>query len=267
MPVPSAKTCQICSKPLTLHERFAGNICSDWHCRWRSLDAQLETHRRDAAAALGEISAESYPIAVVPFRTRPSVPVSEEERQELLSFLQGLLQEISSPGQVTHAVPPEPNIERSVEAKASNDDLASLLEKVCGVCAGFCCHHGAASHAFLDAATLLRFLAQHPGMGAGEAVAGFIRHIPAEHYKGSCAYHTKTGCKLPREMRARICNAYECRGLRDTRQHFATAGATRIFVVVRHDNRIMHSAFVDASATRPCADANKTGVPEPGEAV
>lgn len=55
----------------------------------------------------------------------------------------------------------------------------------------------------LDEAILLRYLARHAGIGAGEAVAGFIRHIPVEHYKDSCAYHTKTGRNLPRELRGR----------------------------------------------------------------
>jgi hypothetical protein len=246
MPIPSPTTCRICSKPLTLHERFAGDICSDWRCRWRNLDAQLETHRSDAAEAVGEKSAESFPITVVPFHTRPTVPVSEEERQELLSFLRGLLQEISSHEHVTRTLPTDPNVEQSGNAEAS-EDVAALLGKVCGVCAGFCCHHGATNHAFLDDETLLRFLAQHPDMPAGEAIMDFVGRVPTEHYKGSCIYHTKTGCNLPRDMRARICNAYECRGLKDARQHFANTDVARVFVVVRHDNRIMHSAFVEVT--------------------
>jgi hypothetical protein len=246
MPIPSAKTCRICSKPLTMHEGFAGDICSDWRCRWRDLDAQLEAHRSVAAAAVGEKSAGSFPISVVPFHTRPTVPVSEEERQELLSFLQGRLQEISSHEHAPRAVPTDPTMEQAVNAEAPND-VATLLGKVCGVCAGFCCHHGATNHAFLDEETLLRVLAQHPDIPAAEVVMDFISRIPAEHYKGSCVYHTETGCNLPRDMRARICNAYECRGLKDTRERFANTGAARVFVVVRHDNRIMHSAFVDVS--------------------
>ena len=261
MPVPSAKTCPICSKPLTTHERFAGNICSHWRCRWRSLDAQLETHRSAAAAALGETAAGSFPITVVPFHARPTVPVSEEERRELLSFLRGLLREISS--QERRTAPTDPNSEGSASAEACNDAPATLLGKVCGVCEGFCCYHGATNHAFLDEETLLRFPAQHPDICADEAVMDFIRRAPAEHYNGSCIYHTKTGCNLPRDMRARICNTYECKGLTDTRQHFAKTGATRVFVVARHDNRIMHSAFVGASETRRCADAARARMPEP----
>jgi hypothetical protein len=254
MPIPSAKTCQICSKPLTMHERFAGSICSDWRCRWRSLDAQLETHRSETAAALDEKSAASFPITVVPFHTRPTVSVAEEERQELLAFLQGLLQEIFSHEHVAPAAPTDLGIEAPANVEASNN-VAGLLGKVCGVCEGFCCHYGATRHAFLDEETLVRFLAQHPDMPSAEVAMNFIQRIPAEHYEGSCIYHTKTGCNLPREMRARICNAYECKGLTETRQHVAKTGAARVFVVVRHDNQIMRSAFVDASGTRRSVDA------------
>ena len=128
MPIPSAKTCQICSKPLTMHERFAGSICSDWRCRWRSLDAQLETHRSETAAALGEKSAASFPITVVPFHTRPTVPVAEEERQELLAFLQGLLQEISSHEHVAPAAPTDPGI-GSVRQRRSAQQCGRLTRE------------------------------------------------------------------------------------------------------------------------------------------
>ena len=251
MPLPSAKICWICSKPLTTHERFAGNICNDWRCRWRALDAQLEAHRNDAAVEVGEPSAKSFPISVVPFHTRPTVPVSQEEREELLVFLEKLREAVSSREEAPQSVLAPANAEPPVDAEAPNARLATLLGKVCGVCEGFCCHHGAASHAFLDPETLLRFLAEHPGTQSGEAVLAYLQHIPEEHYRGSCVYHTKTGCSLPRDMRARICNAYECRGLTDTREHFAKTRTNRMFVVVRHDNQIMRSAFVDESGTRP----------------
>ena len=251
MPASSAKTCRICSRPLTMHEQFAGNICSHWRCRWRALDAQLETHRNDAAIALGEPSAKSFPISVVPFHTRPTVPVSPEEREGLLAFLEKLREDVFSHEAATKTALSQANAEPTVDAEAPNASLATLLGKVCGVCEGFCCHHGAASHAFLDQQTLLRFLAEHPDMQAGGAVLAYLQHVPEEHYRGSCIYHTKTGCNLPRDMRARICNAYECRGLTDTREHFARTHANRMFVVVRHDNQIMRSAFVDESGARP----------------
>ena len=251
MPLPSAKICRICSQPLTTHEQFAGNICSHWRCRWRALDAQLETHRNDAAVAVGEPAAKSFPISVVPFHTRPTVPVAQAERKELLAFLEELREEVSSRKEATQTVLAQANAEPTVDAEALEVSLATLLGKVCGVCEGFCCRHGAATHAFLDEETLLRFLAEHPGMRSGEAVLAYLQHVPEEHYKGSCIYHTRTGCNLPRDMRARICNAYECRGLTDTREHFAKTRTSRSFVVVRHDNRIMRSAFVDESGARP----------------
>jgi len=81
-------------------------------------------------------------------------------------------------------------------------------------------------------------------------ICSYLQHVPEEHNKGSCIYHTKTGCSLARDMRARICNTYECRGPTDTREHFAKTRTGRVFVVVRHDNQIMCSAFMDESGTR-----------------
>ena len=250
MPLPSAKICRICSNPLTTHERFAGNICSNWRCRWRALDAQLEAHRNDAAVGVGEPSAKSFPISVVPFHTRPTVPVSQEEREELLAFLETLREALSSREEAPQTVLAPANAEPPVDAEVPNASLATLLGKVCGVCEGFCCHHGAASHAFLDGETLLRFLAEHPARGparqcwrtstrSGGALQRLL-HLPHQNRLQPAARHARS-----------ICNAYECRGLTDTREHFAKTRTNRMFVVVRHDNQIMRSAFVDESATRP----------------
>lgn len=228
-----------------MHERFAGSICGDWRCRWKSLHAQLEEHRRTAAAARDQLDAELFPVTVVPFRRRPFVPVRDAEREELHAFLQVLAQDLSSRAPTGDAVQQDESLDAEVPV-ADSDDVRALLGKVCGVCQGFCCHHGASRQAFLDDETLLHFMQQHPGVTIDEAVKSFVDRIPAEHVEDSCLYHTETGCNLPRDVRARICNTYECKGLTQAREHCAKTGAARAFVVIRHDNRIMGSQFVDA---------------------
>jgi hypothetical protein len=122
-----------------------------------------------------------------------------------------------------------------------------LLAKICAVCQGFCCFYGATRHAFLDIETMRRFIDQHPGWSTNDVVAEYSRYLPVHHYETSCVYHTGTGCALPRDMRADICNSYECHGLKDARREYAESARLSACVVVRHDNCIVSCVFVDAS--------------------
>lgn len=237
--------CSVCSRPLTLHQRFSGGVCADWRCREKVLREALLAHRAGAARALGVEPAEAYPIVVVPWRTANVVPLPEERRREFGQFLAVLL-----------AATPRPQPGSVPEAQPSNRDEVSvepdrLLAAVCGVCEGFCCHYGGARHAFLDAEAMAAFRAVHPEMRDADVIGAYLDHLPAESCEGSCVYQAAQGCALPRAMRARICNAYECGGLREARQ----AGA-RVCVVVRHDHRIVRSALVDPSGIRAYASAS-----------
>ncbi len=250
MTIPSPKTCRICSKPLSLHEQYSGQICSHWRCRWRHLEDQLRAHRQEAAQALGEAEADSFPITVVPRRTFRSVPLAPERRQEFAAFLADLVGEMADVGDPADAAP---SVLAELEAATAPRDAApvsALLAQVCAVCGGFCCYYGGTRHAFLDRENLQRASQEQPETVAPDIAARYLAQLPPMHYEGSCVYHTESGCALPRRMRARICNAYECRGLKDGRQNSGTASSARAFVVVRHDHRIIRSAFVDAGRIR-----------------
>jgi hypothetical protein len=188
--------------------------------------------------------ADAYPIAVVPWRPQQLVPLDDGRRCELREFLLDLLKQSpeaeSQPlagGADNEAQPTEP----SMPADGAVD---GLLASVCAVCQGFCCFYGGTRHAFLDADTLTAFRRCNPELDDAAVAKAYLDFLPQQHCEGSCVYHSAAGCNLPRAMRAHICNAYECRGLKDARQAYAAGGATRVCVVVRHDNRVIGSAFV-----------------------
>lgn len=245
MTTSSSQTCSACARPLTPHERFSGGVCADWRCREKLLRDALLAHRYDAARALGVEPAEAYPIVVVPWRTGKVVPLPEERWREFGQFLAGLLAATLRPPPASEPEARSPNRD---EVRGEPD---RLLAAVCGVCAGFCCHYGGARHAFLDAEAMAAFRAVHPEMRDAAVIDAYLDRLPPESREGSCVYQAAQGCALPRAMRARICNAYECGGLREARQ----AGAS-VCVVVRHDHRIVRSAFVDASGIRPYVSAS-----------
>jgi hypothetical protein len=58
------------------------------------------------------------------------------------------------------------------------------------------------------------------------------------------------GCALPRHLRADICNAHRCHGLKQAERWIQDNGAIRLYVVVRENNIIQRSAFVQAGNIR-----------------
>jgi hypothetical protein len=239
-------TCLVCGRPLTLHQCYSGRVCADWRCRERVLRDALLAHRQEAARALGVAQDEAYPIAVVPWRPQKLVPIEDAQRSELRQFLLELLAQ--SPA--AQSQPPAGGEDREAHAMQAampaDGALDTLLASVCAVCRGFCCFYGGTRHAFLDADTLRAFRRRNPELDGTAAAKVYLDFLPEQHCVGSCLYHTAAGCKLPRAMRAHICNAYECPGLKDARRAYAGRGTTRACVVVRHDSHIMGSAFVDA---------------------
>jgi hypothetical protein len=234
---PHSARCRYCDRPLTLHEHYSGGLCGDARCQRRHLEADLVAYRKQAGRALGETAAQAFPIVVVPHRAGRTAPVSPERREALETHLRALVRRM-------------PDAKEIAPTTGPGEDALDAVAAVCGVCAGFCCYHGGTNFAFLDESTLARFAADHPESGPDGVAAAYLAHVPEHHYEGSCVYHTSAGCSLPRPMRAQICNEYECRGLRDARASPSTEGRRRLFVVARHDNRIVRGTFVDAAGTR-----------------
>lgn len=242
--------CLICSRPLTRHQWYSGRVCGDWRCRGRLLGGALVAHRQEAGQALGVMQVETYPVAVVPWREMKLVPLADERRADLQRFVLDLLAQSSADESQSARHGEDGRSGRAADVTPPHQATDGLLGAICAVCQGFCCFYGGVRHAFLDADAMAAFRGRYPGTGDAEVAAAYLAFLPERHCEGSCVYHTANGCALPRDMRARICNAYECRGLKETRQGRAAGSDFRACVVVRHDNSIVRSAFVNSSAIR-----------------
>ena len=241
--------CAVCGQPLSFHQQWAGDICDDWRCRWTRLDREMEIHRQEAARALGEKQPEAYRTLVVPHRPGTIDVLPAKRRAAHLEFLNELVMKVIQGevcGQKTG----------SESGNSSTGSPAALAAAVCAVCAGACCHR-AGDQAFLDTAAIDRFMTVNPEMAPLNIASTYAAHLPARSFAGSCVYHTFDGCALPRPLRAGICNAYRCSGLKQTERWACNHGTTHVYVVVRKDNTIMRGAFVQPGEIRhyPAPDA------------
>jgi hypothetical protein len=237
VPIGRSTFCTVCGRALSSHQQYAGQICDDWRCRWKQLERGMESHRREAARELGEANPASYRPVVVPHRPGVIKKLPGQRRQAHLKFLAKLAFEAAQDSKGSQAPGAEESQESGLEA------AVALAAAVCTVCAGACCHRGG-DQAFLDAAAVMRFMAINHDPEPSRIVHTYAAYLPEHSFAGSCVYHTRDGCNLPRYLRAAICNNYRCRGFKQAEYWAQNDGTTCVYVVVRHDNRIMRAAFV-----------------------
>jgi hypothetical protein len=228
--------CRICGKPLTFHQLVCNQLCNDWRCKNELLELEMAGHRDMAAADIGIDRPEGYPMVVVPDDLARSQRQPRERQQAHVNFLFDLcLKSVASRGA-------ESGMQRQ-QLPADLEPPAEMASNVCRVCQGACCHLGK-EEAFLDRAAIRRFIALSGICDPLEIVYAYFGYLPQTAVADACVYQTDRGCTLPRWMRADICNAYRCKGLRQTEQMIRGDGIRRLCVVVRRDNYITRSAFI-----------------------
>jgi hypothetical protein len=230
--------CRLCGSALTLHQQFSGEICDDWRCREAVLREDFEAFRERAGRELEVEGAEKFPVSIVPHVTPELVPLPAERRAEFLANLSALIED-SRDVLGGHA----PSGSRAAEEGPRRPP--ALLGRLCAACEGSCCYRGE-THAFLELDTLRRTMDAH-GLTLDQVADAYEAHLPERTVAGSCVYHTLEGCRLPRGMRAKICNTFECNALGDARRIIAGEGDPRAFLVRRVDNVIRSGAFVSES--------------------
>jgi len=242
--------CRYCAGVLTQLESFSGDVCGKPSCRGRRLDDELVRYRDQSASVGGVHTPGRFPIVVVPHRDEWTVPVSDEERALLTAYLRELVVALEVEEIAAFSCQSETCSEEKAVAEPGSPDAAQghqLEATVCGACQGYCCRHGASRFAFLDAETLTKVSRKNPKLPLRMLTAAYLSYVPALHYEESCIFHARKGCSLPRDMRATICNEYECGGLKTARQRCGNGRPEAIFIVARQDHRILQGTFASAA--------------------
>jgi hypothetical protein len=253
-PNPSRRpiACRHCGAALTTLQRLRGEHRDRVDCRRRAAAARLRAQReadlaatRAAAARRDATDAATHaPVVWLMQNSARLVPLPVARRRAHHEYLESLAAAIDSgvdEGTGMAALPPE-----------ATSPGARLGASLCGFCAGRCCRHGAIRNAFISDEVLRRWLAEHPGSRADDAVAQYMALLPRRHVEDSCAYHGREGCTLPRALRADICNRFACEPLVQV-QH-AVAGeppqSTLLAAMESNSFRISRVALLQADGFR-----------------
>lgn len=106
--------------------------------------------------------------------------------------------------------------------------LRNTARAACAACAGHCCSKGG-DHAYLDDDTIRRLTRGRPELTRRRIRALYLRYLGEETFAGSCVFHGAGGCRLPRTLRADLCNAFYCNPLRRfLREHAGAPPQLRI---------------------------------------
>ncbi len=209
--------------------------------RWKALAQRAVQQVADSNAQLGE------PPAVLWLRpaNRELEPVSDALRQTLAdAWRQGAAD----------------GWRHAYEGIDSAQALPAAATSLCVQCGGGCCAHGALHHAFVDADVLARWQAAHPGSSTEDAIDAYLALLPEVHVKHGCGFQTATGCALPRERRADVCNRYACEPLQELAQVLETEPG-RAAVVLTSDGRLLErAALLQQGRITPIF-----GLPQPDE--
>ena len=219
----SSATCKICSQQLNVHQAARGLVCDKPDCRqsWaRQIDSQKRARHqrnndlitRQASLAIYRLMEQkkinrysSTNIAPVPASTAPLRPADSVRQTLFRQHFEALLDEWENREETLEFA-------ESSSPTEAKPDPAGLAAQACSTCRGHCCREGS-THAFITLDVIARWVANNPDTDLEECRAYYLSRLPSHSIAGSCVYHGVNGCQLEREMRADLCNTWDCSSL------------------------------------------------------
>ncbi len=262
-PQRSKQVCRICGGAISVHQEVRGGICDDRRCRLALVELPRRhalEHRAKVARSLGLPTADELPLAVVPCYEPRVANLPEMRRRR---FRDHLNEQISLAVASSSKVPAsrtsdEPTSHEYRDTLHPTPVHSALLAQACGTCAGHCCSQGG-DRAWLDTSAIQRYREGQDGIRPREILEAYLARLPQKSCRGSCVYHTATGCALPRPMRAGICNTFYCSGLQELLERLSEPGCSRALVVAMNGDTVVRSTMVAAGGKVSAGKKRKGG--------
>ncbi len=181
--------------------------------------------KQQVAKKLG-IDPANYPHVMISKNIRSITTLSKKRKAAFYAFLLNLVAETARDLQ-----DPERSDDKQNYESFGSSPPYPIEVKACEVCAGACCTKGE-NHAYLSKETIARYLTFHPDHSQDQIVQAHMACLPNLVYENSCAFHTETGCRLPRNLRSSTCNEFKCDALIDMNTTLQESPDTKGFLVV-----------------------------------
>lgn len=263
------KHCHYCHKSLSQTESIMGDVCNDAHCRlsWQNDKLKLEqlqlkqkleqdlafeekvyiNHQQFIEKA-GIKNTISTIVSVVPANIYTITDIPQQRIQELRRYLEKCINDAMV---LTHAQDDKCDIIFKATDSLTNTESEQerdAMIQACSTCKGFCCLGGGRRHGFQDTQNILGYMQRNSQLSPAEILTQYIERIPQQSYQDSCLYHTESGCNLPRDMRAEICNRALCKGLERMKRRLTQGTPDAVFIVAQSDYQPVRSAVAGENA-------------------
>lgn len=234
-PKPHVKgTCRHCAQPLAPKENHAEALCHRPSCVTRhQIEVAADIGRRAlardaayhevsrrrarpvlkaAAAAVGQPDLGRIAHGIAPRIDRPLVPLPDDRRAAFVAHLDMTLEESYAQADGITRAPAQPEHDPDyITRRKEEQPEPVVINASCIACQGECCLNGESRMAFLEVATIDYVRWSRPDLTRDEIRDLYLSHIPETSTSGSCVYHGAFGCTLERNLRADICNCFQCR--------------------------------------------------------
>ena len=98
-----------------------------------------------------------------------------------------------------------------------NPSLRTRSDQLCSMCKGGCCSAGG-DQAYISPLTIKHLLDVNPTLTEVEVLDSYLEKLSDKTISSACINQTTSGCALPTSLRADICNAFYCEGLKSHQQ-------------------------------------------------
>lgn len=199
--------------------------------------------RREERARLAGLAREwcddeRAAVAIVPTNDGRTSQLPKRRRERFVAHLRELVDTVGDRAAGGDA-------RRRPERTAPETSADPILSQACATCRGSCCRTGG-DNAFLDTSDIERFWSSRPRASRASIVRAYLAALPERSYAGSCVFHARSGCALPREMRAHLCNVFHCDGLRELRRELQPDASRPAFVVATGNRELVRATKVGA---------------------
>ncbi|WP_078085735.1 hypothetical protein [Microbulbifer mangrovi] len=224
-----------------LRERRLARAENEARIQARIVEEEAENLRLLEAAqqAFPGLSQQSASLMVIPTGRTRMVPVSSERIENYRAHLHKVIAEARSfacasdiPQDDQNWAPREKN-RRHENVFRDQPEVELVSDHLCGMCKGACCSSGR-DHAYLSPLSMRRTMDENPALDDDQIAALYLSRVSKGSIEGACINQTSSGCSLPKEMRADICNAYFCDPILEyQRACAASAEVLPVFAVQR----------------------------------
>ena len=246
--------CSFCATLLTIHQKVRGGVCDNQDCKRKKAldddkrlreekDKQLKQQVDELYQKLrSKTGIDNALIAILPANTMGQRPLPKSRKEEMMQHLNSIADELATVDVQT--------LDRSIENRSSecielSEGERDLLGKACATCRGYCCVTVGKKNAFLDVKILRRYWRENPNLTIHELVNLYASYIAPESVENSCLFHGERGCRLPRDMRAYICNEYLCPSLITLRNDLEKSKTQNAFGAATQGQQIVRTAYFD----------------------